>query len=1409
MELRLGVLDPVSGARADVLVRARDGASLGEVTEQLLGRVLPAGTRAILSVDGVRLPSETLLGAWPLVHGALLHAGTVPERGPATGWQLRVIGGPAAGQVIGIAGGAGAAGGSALVGRDPHADLRLPDPRVSRQHCRVDLHGAGARVVDLGSTNGTTVDGIALVPGALVPGTVVPGAILCVGDSRVVLTRTPGPPAPARPTGDGHLAVHRQPRLDPGHRRVDVAVPAAPGEPERAAVPVLAVLAPLVLGLVLWRVTGATAFLLLTLLSPVLVAGAAVSERRTGRRRRRRARALWSAQRAVAEQVLADAVRADELDRRARWPDLAEVVLTATRAGPRLWQRRRDELDLRLGLADLPARVEATGDLAGLRTTARDVPVVVALGQVGVLGVAGRQGRALARGALLSTAVLHGPGDLQVVVLAPVATTQDWAWTVWLPHTRPDAGQDCRALLGLGPRQAATRVAELVALLDARRAEPPGPGRTDRRPVLLLVDGPAALRGLPGLVRLLAEGPEHGLHVVCVEDDPLLLPPECRASAVVDGAQLLVRTLGQDEITGTADLLTVELAEQAARALAPLQEPDRGGADGLPPHVRWTDEVGLPLSGGTDDVDGVLARWAAPDRSGAAVLGRGTGGPLAVDLVRDGPHALVAGTTGSGKSELLQTLIASLALAHRPDELVLVLVDHKGGAAFGPCAQLPHVVGSVTDLDGSLVERALASLGAELTRREAVLLAAGCKDVVEHRRTAAPGQALPRLVLVVDEFASLVEELPDFIGGLVAIAQRGRSLGVHLVLATQRPEGVVSADIRANTNLRLCLAVTREQESRDVLDSPVAATISRTTPGRAWVRTGHADLTAFQAARVGGRRPVAPTCDPPVVELWPTSEVGDSLPARGRSPAGGDDATDLGLLVAACRAAARALALPAPRSPWLPPLPAATVLPESACAAAPGLRLVYGLLDVPAEQRRRPLVLDLERATHLLVLGAARSGRTTVLRSLAGALARSVSPDDVHLYAVDGGGGGLAPLASLPHAGAVVGLDHPERVDRLLQWLLAEATRRRTALGAAGLDSVGEQRAADRTGGGWPHLLLVLDRWEAFTMAFQDVDAGRLVELVHQLLREGPAVGLHLVLTADRTGLLGRTASLIEDRLLLRMADPADYVAAGLPSGLVPRGLAPGRGWSLAGAPLVAQVALLDADPSGPAQSAALARLSAEVGAPRRPPRRVQALPPRVRLRDLPTSAGLLGVGGDELLPVSARLEPGLLVAGPPGSGRSTALVVLAAGLRGLPVVALAPRPSPVRELPGCLTTDDPGELEAALGDFRVALLLDDAELLTDGPSAALLEEVVRRARDRGTLVLAAGTTAMLLGGYRGAVVELRRARSGLLLSPESPLDGELLGTRLARTALHAPHPGRGLLLQDAVVTPVQVADPA
>src|SRR4029077_4424374 len=231
----------------------------------------------------------------------------------------------------------------------------------------------------------------------------------------------------------------------------------------------------------------------------------------------------------------------------------------------------------------------------------------------------------------------------------------------------------------------------------------------------------------------------------------------------------------------------------------------------------------------------VLGLWERYGRTTAVPIGIGADGPFVVDIRADGPHALIAGTTGAGKSELLQTLIASLAAANRPDAMNFVLIDYKGGSAFKDCARLPHTVGMVSDLDGHLTERALASLAAELKRREEILLAAGAKDIEDSWEAtsrarglfspppASAAEPLPRLMLVIDEFASLVAELPDFVAGLGGIAQRGRALGVHLVLATQRPAGVVSADIRANTNLRIALRVTDAAESADVIDVPDAA----------------------------------------------------------------------------------------------------------------------------------------------------------------------------------------------------------------------------------------------------------------------------------------------------------------------------------------------------------------------------------------------------------------------------------------------------------------------------------------------------------------------------------------------------------------------------------------------------------
>ncbi|MFN2540037.1 MAG: FtsK/SpoIIIE domain-containing protein [Mycobacteriales bacterium] len=938
----------------------------------------------------------------------------------------------------------------------------------------------------------------------------------------------------------------------------------------------------------------------------------------------------------------------------------------------------------------------------------------------------------------------------------------------------------------------AARVAELAALVDARtaaardiRSQPPARQFPE---VLVVLDGARELRSLAGIADVLRAGPSAGVHVLCLEDSELRLPEECQAVVSRD----TLRRQGAEPVRIRPDLPTAAWAEQLARALAPLR--DDGGEDdaSVPTEARLLDVLGLD----PPTAAGVRARAG---RTTAALVGVDADGPVVLDLQRDGPHLLVAGTTGSGKSELLQTLVASLAVANRPDAMTFVLVDYKGGAAFRDCARLPHTVGMVTDLDGHLVQRALASLTAELRTREQLLHEAGAKDIEDFW---SGGGGLPRLVIVIDEFASLAEELPDFVRGLVGIAQRGRSLGVHLVLATQRPSGVVSPEVRANTNLRVALRVTDAAESLDVLDAPDAAGISQSVPGRAFARTGHSTLLPFQTARVGGRRPGTADERLEVVEL-PWSALGRPLPhAR---PEGPEDTTDLQALVAAIRSAWSGSAA---RRPWLEPLPSTLTLAD---LDPPGpLVLPYALEDLPDEQRRRTAALDLVAGGHLLVAGAARSGRTTLLRALAGSLA-GTSAEDVHLYAIDSGNGALLALEELPHTGAVVTRSQPDRADRLLARLTAEVARRQELLAASGWSDLAEQRSASAEP--LPYLLLLLDRWEGFTAAFDEVDAGRLPDCLLRLVREGLAAGLRVVVTGDRAALLGKLSHAIEDTVVLRLAERSDYALVGLSPRQLPDQVGDGRAFrATSGVEL--QVALLCDDPSGAAQASAL-RALATGPAPRRPPFRVDPLPTRIGWADartLPHDGVGVGVGGDELSLLGVDLAvhgPGFTIAGPPGSGRSTALVGLAAGLlaSGTTVCALAPRPSPLRDLAGAVHVADADQLVRALTSAtgRLAVVVDDAELLLASPVADVLAQLLRDGRDTGHALVVAGGLAELGVAFRGFAADVRRSRSGLLLGLTSPLDGELLGVRLPRSAV-APGPvGRGLLIRNGQVTAVQV----
>lgn len=1423
-----------SPAGIDVVVDAAPGAVLGEIADGLRSIAgLPDGRiYAGSSVLDDALP----VGEGPLHDGAVLGVGCpTPRAGDEVGvLELHVVGGPDAGQVVPLP------RGRHVIGRGAGPAVSLDDVDVSREHAAITVGSRELTVEDLGSTNGTAVDGRLL--GRVDPSPVRPGQLLQLGDSTLSLAVPHDAPVTSRPAGDGTIGVLRPPRLQTQPPAVEIDWPAPPVDPPRSPLAWVAIGLPAGLGVTMAVLLGSPAYLAMALLSPLVLLGSWLAERRGLRTGRRRRHASHTADVAEAQRRLDTAVAADAQASRAAHPDLAALLRTATSTGRRLWERRAgdpDALDLRLGTAELPTRVVVRAGAESSAAVGPDLPVVVDLGAVGVLGICGPRPPALGltRALVGQLAVLRSPRELTLVLLAADGRAADWSWSRWLPHLR----RGTRALAGLDRVQRPARTAELVSLLEERlaaaRAGYRGAAAPDGR-IVVLIDGAARIAELPGLSRLLRHGPEVGIHAICLDESPERLPAECGAVAMVTGevgSRLEVAVAGRAPIRDVVlDAAGTRWAERVARALAPLRDLGETADAALPDRVRLLDLLGVEHPRAAD----VARDWLSAPDSARAVIGTAADGDLSVDLAIDGPHALVAGTTGAGKSELLQSLVASLALAHRPDQLGFVLVDYKGGAAFRECARLPHVAGLVTDLDGHLTERALRSLSAELGRRERLLDAAGAGDLAGYRAARGDRPDLPelgRLVIVVDEFAALADELPEFVSGLVGVAARGRSLGIHLLLATQRPGGVVSAEIRANTGLRIALRVTDPVESSDVLDAPVAATIPRGTPGRGYLRRTGEPPVAFQAGRVAGASPPRHRAAVVVPVPW-TAAAEPALP----DPAAEDSETDLAGVVRACRQAAATLGLSTVPSPWLAPLPDLIGLAELPAISQDGTEpaIPLGLLDDPDGPAQRTVAVDLAAGGSMLVAGGPRSGRTSLLRTVLAGIAERVSAADLHVHVLDFAGGELAVAGELPHTGTVVGRDELSRAGRLLDRLAEEIERRRAALAAAGVGSLAEARTArvalpateHGSIGRTPWVVLLVDGFEAFRDASEHGDGGRAVDTLLRCVRDGAAAGIRVVMTSDRAGLVSRVSSAFPQRLVLPLADRADYAIAGIDTRALPARLPPGRA-VLAGSGSACQLALPSTDPDAGAQLAAVraaaARAPRVLLPPEYRPLRVVALPNRVALSgrlpvprpDSPlwTILGRAGDSADWFGLDLATVAPGMLVAGPPRSGRTTALRLIATSLAGRPgvgVTVVAIGRSPLRDLlghPGITVVTDPaGSVEPAARDpgrqtVSSVVLADDLDALTDTAIGTGLGELVRRPRPAG-IVIGAVRSDELLASFRSPVAELRRLRTGLLLCP-GPGDGEAFGLRLPRAA-QAGIPGRGLAVLPSGVVPIQLAMP-
>ncbi|MFJ1897658.1 MULTISPECIES: type VII secretion protein EccCa [unclassified Streptomyces] len=992
--------------------------------------------------------------------------------------------------------------------------------------------------------------------------------------------------------------------------------------------------------------------------------------------------------------------------------------------GGRLWERRIADKDfgqVRIGLGPqqlwTPLVAPSTAPLDELEPLSAGamhqflaahgsldrLPMAVSLRAFYHVVVSGDPGsvRDSARAMVAGLVALHSPDDLVVAVAASRDVTDHWDWTKWLPHTQVPGSSD-----GAGTKRLfGDNLMEVEALLEDRLS---GRSRFNREGAPLL-DQPHIVVVLDGTfvpAESLLASPEglQGVTVVEIVPEELDEPRGGLHIAVRPGRLRLESAAATYH--GTPDLLPVETAEALGRQLAPLRM-GIGAEDDEPllANLDFTDLLGIGDPAAVDTATVWRPRSTA-DRLRVPIGIGEDGSPVMLDLKEAaqegmGPHGLCVGATGSGKSELLRTLVLGLAVTHSSETLNFVLADFKGGATFAGMSELPHVAAVITNLsdDLTLVDRMRDSITGELQRRQELLRSSGnyanLTDYEKARAAGAPLEPLASLVLVIDEFSELLTAKPDFIDMFIQIGRIGRSLGVHLLLASQRLEEGRLRGLDTYLSYRIGLRTFSAAESRTALGVPDAYHLP-SVPGSGFLKFGTEGMTRFKAAYVSGtyrpgvtptagsgelpidRRPVLFTATPVAVH-YPEPDPDVSL-APGQRTA--DALADTVLDVIARRLEGQG---PLAHQVWLPPLTEAPsldqMLPPLAVTPERGLHapqygkngslvVPFGLVDKPFEQRRDPLVRDFSGAAgHMLIVGGPRSGKSTLLRSLIGSFALTHTPHEVQFYGMDFGGGGMIAIEGLPHVGGVASRLDPEKIRRTVAEVSGILNRREEFFRDNNIDSITtyrQLRAAGRLPGEpWGDVFLVIDGWQSFKTDYEFLEP-----VVADIAARGLGLGIHLVATVARyMEMRAALKDQLLNRLELRLGDPTDSeldrkIAVNVPVG------APGRGLTAEKLHFMGALPRID-DSAGAGDdlsegTGAFVRASVDNWPGPHAPQ-VRMLPRKLSARELPSgperSSGGIAIGIDEmnLAPVMVDFDtdPLFAVFGESESGKTALLRLL------------------------------------------------------------------------------------------------------------------------------------------------------
>jgi len=1370
--------------------------------------------------------------------------------------------------------------GHSSIGREKSNDIVLGDAMVSKKHARLEV-GGYVELVDLNSANGVVVDGTPVQRVRLEPGKpFVIGGTTLVAYLAGDFDGSAEDPVLER---GGGLLFNRSPRVEVRYPGTQFNPPRMPTELMQKLFPWTMLVAPIIMAGAIYAITGRERSLLLIIMTPMMALGNYINQNRQSDNKQNHEAQLFEKQFEELEETFYRSKPEEEYARNQEVPPVAEVFEHATRLGPMLWTRRPEHwnfLSVRLGTCRAPSRnsirdqdvqdglpeyVERLDRLKERYRYVDDVPVMESLPAVGSIGVAGPTGPAAdtMRGLALQLFGLHAPNEVVTVAFTDSEWTGELEWIKWLPHTTSetspfkelplaDSAPAANALLssleeyvlraGKSPAHLGPFAETWNPMLYGTDVNKASMETNSRIPISVIVfvtnDAPV---DRARLTQVLERGAEVGVHAVFVSPTVESLPAVCRSyvdvtAGLQDGVAGLVRNgdLYQHvQVEGVSNAYMHTFAKR----LAPVVDASTvvHDASDIPNAVMFLSLVGHEVA---EDPQAVVDRWRQNntiiDRSDAprprlkkagnlrAIIGQGASDAMTLDLRTQGPHALVGGTTGSGKSEFLQAWVLGVASAHSPDRVTFLFVDYKGGSAFADCVDLPHCVGLVTDLSQHLVRRALTSLRAELHYREQLFNRKKAKDLLELEKRQDP-ECPPALVLVIDEFAALAGEVPEFVDGVVDIAQRGRSLGIHLIMATQRPAGVIKDNLRANTNLRVALRMADEADSRDVVDDTVAATFPPSIPGRGIAKTGPGRLVPFQSAFAGGwttgEEVVTAEVKAAELRFGSTVEWEPDRPPESDSHEEDLGPNDQKRVVNTLIRAADAANLMVPRRPWLDDL--ASVVDVADLPSEGDSQILLGLADVPERQQQNPIYFVPDRDGALLVLGTSGAGKSTVLKSVATVAGMRPELGATHVYGMDFASGALGVLEKLPHVGSVIDGDDAERIQRLMRTLDAEMDRRSELFAAASAANLSEYR--DLADPQMPRIIVVIDNYPEFKKDWE-IPPGRapFYQTFMRILGEGRPMGVHAVLTADRGGAVPTAvAANISRKVVLRISDPNQYTLLNVPRDVLDEQSPPGR---CVIDKQEVQVAVLGGSTNVAEQTKALTSLADDLrakGVSQAP--EVGSLPTNIdadRLPDAVDGMPVFGIADDTLAPRGFDPVGPFTIVGPPQSGKTNTLrAMIKAVERFDPEVKLFHfghrRAQLVDFRPwvrSAVRSEQEKELATELTEIvadesvpgRIMIVVEEMTHVADGPADRAFRGLLQ-ALNNSDHILLGETDVSRAGGGSGVLGAWKSGRQGIALKPDT-YDGDGLFKvpfgRVKRTDFPV---GRGIFVQAGKAVTMQV----